>query len=256
MKRLSTEALNVLGRSTVGAVSLALPPGQLDRKLYVEVNKALEAIGGEWNKRAKVHRFHEDPEGPLSEILAQGGYTDVKQDLGFFETPEPLASNLVAAAEIKPGMLVLEPSAGRGALVRRVLQVPKVEAVAVEIQQQFYEPLHTILLDARNDTDDVLHGDFLKMDFEELRFDRAVMNPPFRGQADIDHVTKAFGLLKPGGRLVAIMSSGTFFRENAKAKDFRALLELNEGTQYPNADDAFKASGTNVRTVTVIMEKA
>ena len=34
---------------------------QLDRNDYVKVNKALEALGGKWNRKAKAHLFDEDP---------------------------------------------------------------------------------------------------------------------------------------------------------------------------------------------------
>ena len=34
---------------------------QLDRKLYLAVNKVLDRIGGKWNKKAKSHVFDADP---------------------------------------------------------------------------------------------------------------------------------------------------------------------------------------------------
>ena len=259
MKKLSTEALRVLGASTVlpDNVSGLRLPEQMDRKLYVEVNKALEAIGGVWSRKLKVHLFQEDPEGPLSEILAQGGYTDSKQEFGFFETPEPLARNLVAAAEIKPGMTVLEPSAGRGALVRHILKSGGA-CTAIEIQGENADKIHKVLLPSSRDLPPlfVVIGNFLNWQPREgFLFDRVVMNPPFRAQADIAHVHHAFNFLKPGGRLVAIMSAGVKWRENRKALDFRKLVLDSNGSIIANPDGSFKASGTDVRTVTVIMEK-
>ncbi len=249
MKKLSTEALRVLGSSTVDGIFLTLSE-QMDRKLYVEVNKALEAIGGRWDKKSKQHMFGEDPEGPLSEILSQGGYTDQKQEFGFFETPEPLARLLVAAAEIKPGMTVLEPSAGRGALVREIQRITS-EVVAVELLIANAKYMEAMFPRVRT----LIQGfDFLMLKMDE-RFDRVVMNPPFRAQADIEHVTRAFSFLKPGGRLVAIMSAGVQWRENGKAQDFRKLVFDSNGSIIANPDGSFKASGTDVRTVTVILNK-
>jgi hypothetical protein len=51
------------------------------------------------------------------------------------------------------------------------------------------------------------------------------MNPPFEKGQDIEHVRHAYDQLKPGGRVVAIMSEGPFFRSDKKATEFRDWLE-------------------------------
>jgi 16S rRNA G1207 methylase RsmC len=56
------------------------------------------------------------------------------------------------------------------------------------------------------------------------------MNPPFSNGQDIDHVRHAFDLLADGGRLIAIMSEGTFYRSDKKAVNFRAWLDEHSGT--------------------------
>ena len=61
-------------------------------------------------------------------------------------------------------------------------------------------------------------------------YDRIIMNPPFSEGRDIDHVRHAFSLLKPGGRVVAIMGEGAFYRSDRKATEFREWLETVEGT--------------------------
>jgi hypothetical protein len=60
--KISNDVANVLANSCVEENRLFLPPEQLDRKLYVSVNKVLEAIGGKWNRREKAHLFDECPE--------------------------------------------------------------------------------------------------------------------------------------------------------------------------------------------------
>jgi hypothetical protein len=50
-------------------------------------------------------------------------------------------------------------------------------------------------------------------------YDRIIMNPPFSKGRDIQHVRHAYELLRPGGRLVAIMGEGAFFHGN-KAAEF------------------------------------
>jgi len=86
--------------------------------------------------------------------------------------------------------------------------------------------------------------------------DAVVANPPFGRQADIDHVRHALEFVRPGGRLVAVMSGGTAFRENRKAVGFRELVELHRGTIEDLPENTFAAAGTNVRTVLVTLTKA
>lgn len=80
------------------------------------------------------------------------------------------------------------------------------------------------------------------------------MNPPFANLQDVDHVTHAFNFLKPGGRLVAIMGEGAFFRQDRKAQEFRALLDVH-GISEQLPAGSFEASGTNVNTRIVILDK-
>jgi hypothetical protein len=61
-------------------------------------------------------------------------------------------------------------------------------------------------------------------------------------------------MLKDGGTLVAVMSEGTFFRENKKAVQFRELLE-EYGYSVSLDSGAFKESGTMVNTRVVVMHK-
>jgi 16S rRNA G1207 methylase RsmC len=92
------------------------------------------------------------------------------------------------------------------------------------------------------------HMDFLLAN-EALRFDRVAMNPPFADGADVVHVTRAFGMLAPGGKLVAIMSAGVEFRSDKKTVAFRELVAANGGTIERLPEDSFRESGTSVRTV-------
>ncbi|MCP5006254.1 MAG: hypothetical protein GY941_20290, partial [Planctomycetes bacterium] len=72
------------------------------------------------------------------------------------------------------------------------------------------------------------------------------MNPPFKDGADIKHINHAFGMLKPGGRLVAICANGPRQQRTFKSK---ATLwkDLPEGS--------FKNQGTNVNTAMIILDK-
>ena len=51
------------------------------------------------------------------------------------------------------------------------------------------------------------------------------MNPPFSNRQDAEHVRHAYDLLKPNGRIVAIMGEGVFFGSDKKAVEFRERLD-------------------------------
>ncbi|MBT3196238.1 MAG: PLxRFG domain-containing protein [Gammaproteobacteria bacterium] len=88
-----------------------------------------------------------------------------------------------------------------------------------------------------------------------IGYHRIVMNPPFEKGQDIEHVRHAHSLLKPGGRVVAIMSEGPFFRKDKKAIAFREWLEDLGGTSEQLPEGSFKESNTGVNTRLVVIDK-
>ena len=100
----------------------------------------------------------------------------------------------------------------------------------------------------------VTQGDFIQFNPVMQKFDRVYMNPPFESSQDIDHVRHAFDLLKPGGRLVSVMSEGSFFRPDNKSTDFRNWLDI-VGYSARLPKDAFKSSGTTISTRLVFADK-
>lgn len=260
--KIKPEVLDVLGRSTVTENQLRLPE-QLDRKLYVEVNKVLEALGGTWNRKARAHLFLDDAADVVDAAVLTGEFAR-PQDFGFFETPDPLAAQLVKQAGIERQHHVLEPSAGRGAIARAILlcgarpAMGPVSLDCIELQDQHVDFLHKDLLPRFRDTEvRIMQRDFLTVTppAPEFQYDRIVMNPPFSKQADLAHVTHALSFLKPGGRLVSVMAAGVLFRTDRKTTTFRDLLRGVGGpfcgVIEPLPEGSFKVSGTNVNTVVV-----
>jgi len=104
-----------------------------------------------------------------------------------------------------------------------------------------------------------LKGYTPKPDFLEMtgQYDRIVMNPPFEKFQDIDHVRKAYDMLKPGGKLVAIMGEGSFFRTDKKAQEFRDWLDETGGTNEKlesgafTGKEAFRQTGVASRIVEI-----
>jgi len=240
--KISNDVLDVLGNCITNA-NLLLLPRQLDRKLYEKTNKVIEAAGGKWNRKAKGHLFGCDAVDAMDQIILTGEIT-TRQDVGYFPTPASIVDQLIELAELSPGLLVLEPSAGRGAIASRLLQTG-CEVDCVELLADNVEYLRKLDLFPFRD-------DFLT--FEPDRYyDRVVMNPPFSRQADIHHVNHAMKFLKPGGILVSVMSAGVIFRSNRLTVDFKNMVAAHDGEIIPLPEGAFKESGTLVNTVVVKM---
>jgi hypothetical protein len=140
---ISDEAADVLRRGTWAGPAFTLPAGQLDRKLYEAVDRALRALGGKWNRTARAHLFPADRAAELIAALDQGSVVDQKKTLEQFFTPADLARQLVELAQIGPEDRVLEPSAGSGRLIEAMIAagVPRLKIAAVEIDPDLADEL-------------------------------------------------------------------------------------------------------------------
>lgn len=167
---------------------------------------------------------------------------------GFFPTPEIVVEQLIDAAGIEPGMKVLEPSAGKGDIADAIKESsPDAELDIVE-----FDPSLRELLEAKGYTP--AGRDFLE---HEGAYDRIVMNPPFEKNADIAHVRHAYSLLKPGGRLVAVMSGPAGFRQDTVNREFKEWVDGLDGVMDPLPEGSFRSSfrPTGVNTQMVVIEK-
>jgi hypothetical protein len=247
IRRVSDAALAVLGSMEVNGYVATITAGQLPRDLYLEVNKALDALGGKWSRKHKGHLFEDDPRDAIDRVVLTGAFTDAKQEYQFFETPMRVVYKLAELARLEatnPPMRILEPSAGRGAIADELSRWAGTVLTLVEKM-----PENRRALEAKGYVLEP-EPDFLK--YHGGPFERIVMNPPFSRQQDIDHVTHALSMLAWGGRLVAVMSAGVRFRQNRKARDFHALLEEFDTEFIELGDGAFKASGTMVKAVVLV----
>lgn len=174
----------------------------------------------------------------VKESLRQGVKTVSAPQL-FVIAPE-LADEVIKEAAIEEHHRILEPSAGTGNLLRGIKAA---ECVAVEVNQTLADQLA-----ARFPEVTVRCTDFLRCNGDLGTFDRIVMNPPFTYGSDIKHVRHAVHMLRPGGRLVAIMSTAVNYRKDAE--DLRDLI-ARRGSIRALPDGSFTDSGTQVRTVLV-----
>lgn len=241
--KVEQNVLEILERSELEGNALRLPPAKLDRAMYTAVNKVIEAAGGKWNKKAKTHVFDGDAADTIDPILLTGEYTRTKQDFGQFDTPEELALDVVRRARIAPGMTMLEPNAGIGNLVDAAEKAgARVEACEIDAKRHQACKARCILAGG------IRLANFLAAPPAPV-FDRVVMNPPFAKQADIAHVLHASRFVKPGGRLVSIMSASVTFRSDAISARFREFIQSQGGSFGHLPAGSFKQSGTMVQAV-------
>jgi len=219
--------------------------------LVEKINKILAEYYGEVVGDA---RTRDDP-------LRKTGGPLAMRDFDLFPTPEAVANLVIEAAGLwrdkdAPPLRVLEPSAGLGNLALRAIA----EGCAVDCVEIHTERAH--LLRGLDGVGAVYIADFLRLSPETTGlYDRVIMNPPFTGERDIDHVNHALRFLKPGGTLVAVMSAGTEFRETQKAIAFRAKIEALRGRargSWRNGwnkhwrdlpEGSFREVGTNINTL-------
>ncbi len=235
--QISEEVKAVLNRSEITGNTLKIIE-QLDRKLYVLVNKVLELAGGKWNKKAKAHIFESDPREILQFAVENGKILDGKRTFQMFFTPPALATRMVQLAKIKSHHRVLEPSAGIGNILKAIGDQP--DKVAIEINPDLVEALIKTGLSGLH----IYQADFLSCNGSLGKFDRVVMNPPFSNGEDIKHIRHALTMLKTGGRLVALCANGPRQVEAFKDKaDY--WEELRPGS--------FKEAGTEVNVALLVL---
>ena len=196
-----------------------------------------ERFGGYRDKRLGEATGHADryESGPSthgfqSEARAERAVTAHQ----LFQTPPDLAERLVAAAGVRAGMRVLEPSAGLG----RILDaLPFQSVTAIEVAPQ----LCAELFKQEREGVTLMQRDFLTVLPDEIgHFDRVVMNPPFTMRSDLRHISHALDFLKMNGTLAAICMD-TPHREAAFRERAATWEKLPPGT--------FKSAGTNVPCV-------
>lgn len=274
--KISPAVLDVLKRCRIDEPSklLYLPTegGRLDRKLYTDTNKVLEALGGEWKRKLGGHLFDVEEVTPLlAAVIETGIYVDSKKLFQFFETPEPLADALVAsipAATLRalagsgagPSFLrVLDPSAGNGALLDALHRLLTRLDIRHDVSLwDAIEPQETCrkVLDSKG-YNVLPDRDFLEYTGPiELRGRHQIvlMNPPFtKGQATA-HFSHALELDLADVYAVIQPASYRFSSRKADEALRKDVAEL-AGEVTDNPEDAFKASGTGVRTVSIIIDR-
>ena len=251
--QIAPEVVSVLRQCSITGNELTIHQA-LERDLYLQVNKVLTTHGAKWDRKRGAHVLSDALRGEL--ILAiETGSTErkktIQQEIGFFQTPEQLADRLCTAVPSLFGLHILEPSAGLGRIAKAALKAGAGMVTCVEN----YSPNAQALRDAFDHLDDAVdihEADFLTLSPEALGLvDVALMNPPFSKHQDIAHVEHAMKFIRPNGFMAAIMAAGITVNNDRKTQNFRAMVQDHGGEWEMLPDNAFKESGTGVKTVMV-----
>lgn len=125
-----------------------------------------------------------------------------------FLIDERVASRQVKYANLKKDDVILEIGAGYGILTKKMAKIAKV--IAIEIDERFIESLEKI------PNVDVIHADALKIDFNELDFNKIVSNLPYQISSPI-----TFKILESEFELAILMYQ----------KEFAARLTARPGSK-------------------------
>ncbi len=184
-----------------------------------------------------------------------------------FSTPLPLAYAALRAAAVRPGDVVLEPSAGTGMLAVMAMCALGRNAPG-NLHLNEYASVRAGLLGGlfphaavtRHNAENI--ADYLP----ELRPTVVLMNPPFsatpgvariRHDADLRHLRSAISMLPPGGRLAAITSSHCIPGDAAWTDAF-ASLDGHARVVFTMAIDgqAYARRGTGFDTRLTVLDRS
>ena len=98
-----------------------------------------------------------------------------------------------------------------------------------------------------------VHGDFLTVDLDGP-FDRILMNPPFDGRQDVRHVTTRSACSRPAAGSSRSWPKSVTYRDDQATRSIRELIDAH-GSVTSNPDRSFASSGTDIATVTVLLDK-
>jgi len=239
----------ILKNCTLENNVMKLPKIQFNKKSYSEAKKWIEEAGGSWaGGKTQGFTFPFDAQRVFS-ILHEGKRCNLKQDFQFFETPAEVADWLVGlAGGVDVTDTVLEPSAGRGAIIKAIHRnCPDVVVDCYELMPENMEILKT--LSGVN----ICGKDFMAEC--NRKYTKIIANPPFSGNQDICHVKKMYEHLINGGVLACITSGHWLFANEKTCKDFRKWFEQVGGVRYNIEKGAFKESGTIIDTIAIVIKR-
>lgn len=232
---------------TIEGTVVKLPDVELDRPIYVKLQKKLEGIGGKWNRKSKGFLFSKDPSKLLGRVK-EGEKINLKKQYQFFETPKEVVELMVNEIEDLMISTMLEPSAGQGALIKPINE-------HVDVHYCELNPDNVEIIESLN-YPKVSHigDDFMNLDITN-KYDLVFANPPFTKGQYCTHIKKMHEHLNDGGRLVSIAPIGFKTASVNPQKGFADWLELVDARVVDIPPKSFKSSGTMIDTCIIVINK-
>lgn len=239
------ELINSIEKMTVNGNRLELPKDEQFEN-YAQVKKHLINAGGKYKKCG--FEFADCAELVKSRLVG-GEVINDKKKFQFFATPSNVIDLLMNHACLDSGMMVLEPSAGQGAIVDAIISLGA-HANMIELM-----PENIKVLNSKYDKG-LVPLDFLTINpVSHIKYERIVANPPFTKNQDIDHVLHMYKFLNEGGLLVSVMSKSWVHGSQKKQIAFRDWLSSVDSYTQEIPAGAFKESGTNISSMLVVINK-
>lgn len=257
-----TELQQSLSKCKVEGDTLFLPPisdGPLHN--YGEVKTALMKAGAKYKRNAFVFP---DEAQPYIDRLMGGESVNIQKEFQFFETPAELADRMVELSGLKEGQIVLEPSAGKGAIIKAIYRAfpstmtgpkdkPGVAVDYYELMDLNLKFLSDKVIDKSRTS--CMGSDFLADEKPYKPYDVIIANPPFNKNQDIDHIRHMYDFLKPGGRIVTIASVSWTFGSQKKQKAFYEWFQEINAEWETLPEGTFKDSGTMTKSTLITIDK-
>ena len=231
---------------------IILPNITLDRSDYLKVKKLMESNGAKW-VGGKVGGFVCPDADEVLGRLQGGDLSDRKKQYQFFATPIEIGEAMAGTLnDMTANMRILEPSAGRGALITAIRNVYG-EAVCPDYCELMPENRRE-LAENFGDCQDV-GDDFLAAKGLTGQYDRIVANPPFAKNQDIRHIRRMYDCLNDTGRMVSLCSPHFEFASDKESVEFRQWLSQVGAVVRTLHKGAFHASGTDIAAVMIVIYK-
>lgn len=231
---------------------ILLPNITLERSEYLQVKKLMESNGAKW-KGGKIGGFVCQNADEVLARMQGGDLSDRKKKFQFFATPDEVAISMACCLdEVSPNMRVLEPSAGRGALIKGLQLI-----YGNEICPDYCElmPENRRYLTGHFSGCHCVGDDFLLADGLTGRYDRIIANPPFANKQDIRHIRRMYDCLNATGRMVSLCSPRFTYAQDKESVTFREWLEEVGASVGSLKQGAFRNVGTNIAAMRIVIWK-
>ncbi len=165
----------------------------------------------------------------------------------FYPTPPSVIDLMLQKANIHDNQLILEPSAGKGDIIDKLVAYNQ----TVNVDFCEFNRYNSEILDLK--CYNKIGKDFLLVDPEKsAKYDRILMNPPFEARADIDHIRHAFSLLKDDGILVSVITAKSISNSTPETSKMKKDAEL-WGEIVELDEDIMKTDAERKATVTIAL---